>query len=62
MKTIQFCGKKNCCPEFVHDAFGIGLKNDAGQRTNLTKEEFMDLVGKIKSMEPSEILDFVGRS
>lgn len=58
-KTILFCGKKNCCPEFVHDQFGIGLKNDDGYRVNLKADEFVDLVTKIKSMSDTEIMDFI---
>lgn len=59
MKVIPFCGKKNCCPEFVKENGQIALRGDDGTEIPLTTDQFVSLVFTMKQMKSEELVDFI---
>jgi hypothetical protein len=47
---IQLCGVQGCCPTVeIHHASGtIVITDDNGSKVNLTKEQFRDILAKVK--------------
>lgn len=58
--TLTFCGKKNCCPEFINAGDKVALKDDYGNMALLRKDELLDMAKMFRAKTDEEILNSLG--